>query len=481
MSTQPDDPSQTPTVTVYGEPDDHLRLTVLVANALARFEPEAAAVCRRAEKNPWSQRFDAFKQLLRIADLRAARAERPLVRVRDVDALPERQPGGAVRWNDRDFAFERSHLRDALEHEGSIVATDREDPSPDDAPVIERYARALRPIARWALAESLLDEHSLRSYLRLGSPEHVLDVAWDALRPSTQHAAVRLSALRADQRLNGVFGPIPLQGDGAARTMAPTLDSIPRSAVDELCEAGMLIVSPMSTQRVEFPRVVREFLRRHATALAPEELRADHQRIALATQAVSDAATIECHHHAVLASDTRLALETATFYGSDLRTIGTEASLGGRYDDAVKVFRAIVDDFDARDAYAWEYLGYNLWWPHRWNLSRMPEASRDEARRALERACVVDVRSEKNPLFRGRLLGFRGALGEDIADEFHRWLAVFGRRFHRAPERLSWFVKPVRGALLSAGRHDAWATLCERWRDDVVVYGVLMDDVRTHE
>ncbi|MFO0647455.1 MAG: hypothetical protein U0326_14540 [Polyangiales bacterium] len=469
----PADQQKARTVVAYGDPDDHLRLTVLLANALRRFEPEAAALCRKANNNPWSQRFDALMVLLRTADLRASRAERPLVRVRDAGALPPPRFGGDTRWNDRDFVFERSRLRHALEGADSVVTQEREAPAPEGAPVVERFERALRPVARWVLAEGHLDELTLASYLGHGCERHVLDVAWDALLPSTRDTALRLSAMRAPQRLNGVLGPFPLLPRGADRAAAPTLRTLHRGAIDELLAAGFLTPAPEPPQRVEFPREIRVFLRGHATALAPEELREDHRQIALESKDESDEAKIERHHHAVLACDAKLAIETSTFYGGDLRAIGTEASLDGRYDEAAAVFREIVERFDPRDAYAWEYLGANLWWPHRRSLELMPVKVREDARHALERACIVDRRSDRNPLFHGRLLGFRGALGEDIRGEFERELRYFQGRLLQTPERISWFIKPVRGAFKDAGRLAAYSALCEPWRDDPALYDLL--------
>lgn len=472
MTTPPSDPERTPTVTAFGDADDHLRLTVLLAGALQRFEPDAAAVCRQAEKNPWPQRLDALKGLLRAADTGAARVERPLVRVADVEALPWTAPG-AERWDDGAFVFERSALRRACEALPSVVALDGVDAAEPDASVYDRFEPALRPIARHIVARRWVDEHSLEAYLRLGRPQHVLVVAWDWLRPATRDSATRLSALRPAQKLNGGFGPLALQDAIEHRVDEPTLASLDRGAIDELLDAGFLQRLPGRPNLLRFPPRVREFLRAHALVFSAESLRADHALIARLLPDEGDEAAIERHHHAVLAGDAKLALDTALFYGADLRAAAAAASLERRYDEAAEIFRVIVERFDPRDAYAWEYLGFNLWQRYRRSPQKMPHAVAVEARRALERACSVDARGASNPLFRGRLLGFRAVFKDDIGPEFTHWLRLFRAKSRRGPSAVSWFARQVRTALAAAGMERAYELLCEPWRGDDAVWGEL--------
>lgn len=456
------DPERTPTFTAFGDADDHLRLTVLIAGVLKHFEPDAAAVCRQAEKNPWSQRLAALQRLLRAADTGAAPLERPLVRVRDAEALPS-SLSAAARWDDDALIFERSTFRIALESHPSVVALEGADATAPGASVYDQYEPALRPIARHIVARGWVDAHSLEAYQRLRRPQHVLVVAWDWLRPATRDTATRLSALRPAQQLNGGFGALALRDAVEHRIDEPTLATLDRGAIDELLDAGFLQRLPERPKFVRFPPRVREFLRAHASVFPAESLRADHMFLALVLPAKGDESEIERHHHAVRAEDEALALSTARFYGADLRALATSASHERRYADAVRIFRTMLEEFDPQDTYAWEYLGYNLWWPYQKTPSRMPQAVRDEARDAFERACTVDAWGRNNPFFRGSLLAFRAALGEDILADFDRWMQHFMERFRDSPVQALSFVDPIRGSLWAAGSEHTNVELSERW------------------
>lgn len=460
-----------PTFSAYGEPDDHLRLTVLLAGALERFEPGAAAVCRTAEKNPWSQRFDALRELIRAAVLRRPASQQPVAVVRDIAALPSRRPRSRERWDDQRFVFERSLLHDVLvqAQEEALLRLDEEPRVvAGAATTVDAFGPSLRPVARWLCEQGLVDEHTLRAYLRLDRPELVLAAAWDALRPSTREAAVRLAVLRPAHALNGVLGPFPIGPDIRATASDDGPAPIRRDQLDELLAAGFVQRTAESARRARVPRAVREFLRAHETTTPADVRRANHRDVALALRADAERdapSSMEQHHHAVMALDESLAVQTARFYGADLRTLGTEASLAGRYDDAARIFRSVVERFDPRDAYAWEYLGYNLWWPHRRAPQQMPEAVAAEALTALERACTLDERNGRNPLYLGRLLAFRGSRGGDIRPEFDRWMEHFTRRFYSGPERLSWFIEPIEKAFGRANRSAEFTTLCEPWAE----------------
>lgn len=462
-------------VRAYGEPDDHLRLTVLIADALEPFEPDAAVVCKTAEKNPWTARVDALRGLLRATELKRSATTAALC-VRDAHALPDDEPRGGARWDDRSFARERAQLLTVLQRaeDDGLVTLQGSGARPDADDLAERFDDDLRPLARWLKTEGHVDESSLREYLRLGRPQHVLTVMWDVIEGDAREAALRLSAFRAPQRLNGVFGPLPLRATAVDST---GLGSVSRPAVDQLLAMGLLRPTPGTSRDVEFPRLVREFLRAFATAYAPEELQRDHKTIATALQGEATETVIERHHHAVLARDVDLARSTARYYGADLRVIARDASLRRDFPTAVQLYEEIVSRFDPKDAYAWEYLGYNLWQPYRRAPQQMSAMLRERVRTALLNACSDDSVNTQNPLFLGRLLGFRACVGEDISTDFASAVSSFRSDLPRAASdqqtRLSWLATQVHSALDRAGRAQEYERLCRPWTDEEQVYRIL--------
>lgn len=464
-----------PLVTAYGDSDDHLRLTVLIAEVLRSAAPDAAKVCLTATNNSWSARYSALRELLRAARLTQSKPE-VVLRVRDTQALPEGEPSGFARWDDATFARERSQLHGLLARESreGVVALVGAVGDPDATDVLERFHEDLRPLALWLRDAGHVDEATLAGYIRRERPEHVLTVMWDVIERHAREAALRLSAFRAPQRLNGVFGPLtlcttPVDGVGLA--------SVSRAAVDTLLEMGLLRPVPGTPGEVEFPRLVRTFLRAFATVYSPADLQGDHKTIADKLPEASTETVIERHHHAVLGRDATLARSTARFYGADLRTIAREASLDGDHPTAAALYEEIVTHFDPRDAYAWEYLGYNLWRPFWRNLHGMPDGLRTRVDEALVKACTVDPANARNPLFIGRLLGFRGALGQNVSTEFARRVRVFKVQLRRGAEdrqsSLSWMAEQVRSAFASVGAQDRYTQLCQPWRNEEQVYRVL--------
>jgi len=456
------DGTTVPTVAAYGEPDDHLRMTVLIAEALRAVDPEASEVCLRGRANPWSQRRDALRAILGRAALRR-RQRAPLLRVRDLSSLPDLATTGG-RWDDERFERERGELRAALNeaiHEGVVSRSEASGGQPDGT-LVDQYPEDLRPVARWLLAGGHLSEFGLREALRLKRPRHVLVAMWDVISWPAGRAALRLSAFRAPQKLNGTFGPLPLCEAGDE----DSLTAIRRDAVAELLAMGLLRRD--ADDAVYFPRAMRRFFRACATEHPQESLVADHRLIARTLVPASTGQTLEKHYHAVHGLDEATALDTAKHYGADLRTIARGASLRREYDRAAAIYERIVREFDPNDAYAWEYLGYNLWWPFRDKPSALPEETRTRIEDALERACVRGLGHERNPLYLGRLVGFRGWLGQSIDDELTRWVQEFARDLPRQPideqTSLSWFAAQVQRALTVAGRASTWAAFCERWK-----------------
>lgn len=467
-----------PTVAAYGEPDDHLRMTVLIAEALAPHQPEAAAVCLRAQKNPWSSRFQALSELLQTVELR-----RPGVvcRVRDLGALPEAPPRrGQGRWDDRSFAREHAQLRARLERAAEAGVLAFESANVKGGDVVDSVEPGLRPLARWLRAKGRIDDALVVECVEGGDQGYFLSAMWDAIGRDARVAALRLSALRPPQRLNGVLGPITLHGDGGR---VEGLSTVTRTAVDRLLEMGVLHRD--SSGAVFFPRPVRAFLRTFATQYSPQDLQQDHRTLARQIQGDDAGALVERHYHAVQGHDLDDARATARYYGADLRALARDLSLGGDHAGAAKIYEEIVTTYDPRDAYAWEYLGYNLWQPHRRAPTSMPEALQRRIDDALTRACTVDTFNQRNPLFLGRLLGFRGMFGADIAAAFGDCVTRFARTLtiatHADQAELSWFAKQVRTAFASNGAEARYRTLCATWEDRPAIHRVLTEPLVRRE
>lgn len=128
-------------------------------------------------------------------------------------------------------------------------------------------------------------------------------------------------------------------------------------------------------------------------------------------------------------------METSDLYATDLRELGIRLSAKDRWLDAARTYRAIVK-LDETDAYAWEYLGYNL-----------ARADSDKhAGEILSAYTNAHACAEGNPLFHGRLLGFRGRQGMEIDAEFTQGLLTYR---WRGQDR---FAYEVLGALLRCKR-----------------------------
>src|SRR5690606_11412172 len=121
-----------------------------------------------------------------------------------------------------------------------------------------------------------------------------------------------------------------------------------------------------------------------------------------------------------------------------------------KYAEASEVYERIIG-VDPQDAYAHEYLGYNL-------VRAGDDVSR--CRRALEAYKRAVELETNNPLYRGRLLGLRAMLGEHVEDEISEGI----NEFIDSPIAVGWFVKPVLEGLKRGSRWEGCAELIRRWR-----------------
>jgi hypothetical protein len=261
---------------------------------------------------------------------------------------------------------------------------------------------------------------------------HLVDLAYDALPPSARDTGKLLSAVRPPQHVNGALGPFIYAGD------KPSATSVPRTATAALRDGGFLQPSAEpATLRV--PRLVRDLLRRFAQLGMAGEVQRLHRRLAAEPlDAKATSTQLEIHHHAVLAGDVDRAKSSAQFYGTELRDLATQLSFEGqrernraKFAKAAELFEYVVTNFDETDAYAWEYVGYNL--------ARANDVThRTRILKAYDQAHRL---WPDNPLYHGRLLGFRGQMGQDIVASFASWLDRYVSKFGDELDAVSFFAE----------------------------------------
>jgi hypothetical protein len=472
---------------LFGGIDDHLRGIAILADAAAQrglADREAVAVCLDPRAS-WSDRLVHFKAVIGTAPI--------AVQVRDPDALVERPSRRAVqpddedpeeagelesRWMDHSMRGQRKEFLQVLldtacgrqsghwtlirtSRQSSVTEALRErgvhtEPAigaeePDDVLVsLTELDPIVRAIARSLLADGVIGASELRRMVD-GVPnpeEDVIEAAVDTL-PRPARDAIRLLATnRAETTVNGTAGHFPWhEGE-------PAPFSVRKTDFELLSRRG-LIVHRGKHWRV--PRPVRAWVVPFARARDPDRMRKLHRWLAEETGTGTRATQAERHHHAVESEDLEFALSTVTAYAADLRALGytiSKRALGSRgpesrrlFGAAAAVYRALVEHFDDSDAYAWEYLGFNL------------ERSGGDplaVSRAYAKACDNDP---LNPLYRGRQIGHRAAHGEDVVKQFGHWLAVYREAWGEPGIR--WFADPVLRGFIRARNRTALATLRE--------------------
>jgi hypothetical protein len=458
-----------PFAAAHGEKDDHLRIIVLFAKYLGKPDDGDVKMCL-APNTPWSERLDAFEELLRRVQGR--RPSHAFAGMLHPDAFPIGKPDEEL-WDDASFQQERRDLFSILlrsfERGGWILV--RPEPKPevtlalqgwgciaqlspspgaagDDEAELNRtmvglgMSPATQALVRGLVHSGRLPARSAIRKLAAASPGMAdvvaFETAYDALTISALETAERLALLRGPQVLNGAAGPFLLhEGDIDEH-------SLPRTAVEELVRGGWLGLGTDHTGHRCFalPEHLRNLIYERATMVDRHAVREQHRRLAKRDgPTVQD--EVEAHYHAIAAGDEYLAIKTATYYGTDLRWLARALSEEAQRGDVDKFLRAaelygtIVDRFDATDAYAWEYRGYNL--ARYFSKTKKPLSGeiRDKILQYYSKASAL---AENNPLYRGRELGFRARLGEDVGDEFRRLLGEFMRI---GPMQGVFFATPV--------------------------------------
>lgn len=467
------------TFVAYGDRDDHLRLAVLIAAVFSKAargeERSLADLCLRRETS-WRERLDAVTELL---DRLPRRPSAPAHVFVDVDALYTGRLEIPARWDDGDFAVARAeflatiiaavarggwvlarsaptqNVSDALEAAGLAVPRESGGDAKSD-PIVLRAQPEARPVLGWLLDRGILTPSTALEAAEGagGDPltEYLVFLAYDSLPPSARRLAARLAVLRPPQHLNSeAYGPYTL----GAETGQEETGNISQRSLARLIECGFVQSFRGDPHLARMPRGVRRSLLAYTARLNREELLAQHEALAapdLGHERVEG--RIETHHHAVLAGNVERAVATTLYYVNDLREVAYRLSHEQQFDAAAKLYDVIVHA-DPGDAYAWEYLGYNL---ARANQPRSPElASRIVA--AYENASHLE---EHNPLFRGRLLGFRGEIGEDIVPELAQWFVRYEQLWGAAG--LSYFGEGVLEGLRRGGRDAMLEAVKARWR-----------------
>lgn len=463
-------PQGTIVLRAYGEGDDAARLTVQLAKQLQQVDPDAASRCL-APRASWRERQEALSTLLRK---RAASSSDVYAAIVDFDALAPRPR--EREWDERPMLDRRQRfyerLCSAIDDGGWVITRPElsrqvsndlgklgvELAEPESSPASPSPLDALspesRPIAHWLLKAGHLVERDLWHVLQQveNVDAHLIGIAYDALDPQTREVARLLTVRRSPAQKNGRLDPFKL-----GSMLGPR--ELPRDAVDELTKVGFLQADDSQhPASLRVPRRIRSMLSAYA-AFEKDKRRAVHAAIAsegfehrpIDVQA-------EIHHHAVRAGDVERAKSTARYYGDELRELATQLSRESKeFDDAATLFRHIVEHFDATDAYAWEYLGYNLarWDRSTGNRGRHQAEILDAYRKALQHA-------RSNPLYHGRELGYKAELGFDIRGEFDRYIAEYYRLFDESG--VSRFVEPVLDGLHRGKFDEEIKRILTQWR-----------------
>jgi hypothetical protein len=459
---------------VYGEPDDPLRLLVLLANHVADLLGTDAGPCldRRA---PWRARRDGLAGL--FDELR--RHDHAYVVLSDLDALA---PTSRDDWDDPGSHRMREDMFDlvcrAVDRGGWVVlrpspiarvskrisgiaAIEETDAGPIADPNTLAFSPDVRPIAQWLVQSGQLRTRDLRHITEsVNDPdEHIIAIGYDSLLHEQRVVARRIQILRPPSPINGTFGPLPW---GVANRFG-----VPREAIDALRARGFLqSAEDRSSAPVRMPRRIRELVGSHLPYLDGEWAIAAHQWIAQRGLDTSPEQLIEAHYHAARSGSIELTKQTARYYGYELRSLATQASRDRQdFAGAAELFRYLVDEYDATDAYTWEYLGYNL---ARWDAKdRARGRHRDQILDAYQRAFRLD---RSNPLYHGRWLGYRAEIGHDVDDHFDRAIAKYLREYGVQEDAVSRFTMPVLDGLRRANRVEDHRRALTRWRQALEKY-----------
>jgi len=459
-----------PVVRAYGDGDDPLRLTVLLADRLVTTESSEFAEQCKDPKATWRRRSGSLRDLLRASRKKLENGNHYIAFI-DPDAL---FPSTQRDWEDAPAHTIRVQffdiIRDAIAEGGWLVVrpwptthvTEQLfdaslEPAPTSASthVEDFFMPDCRPTVRWLIEHgTLTDADVTRIVTTVRDPnDHIVGVAYDVLRTATRAAARRISATRAPSHANGTFGDLP---------WADT--TISRSAFVELRDAGFLQSDDYgSPNEIRLTRRARALLTRHAV-LEADSVRGIHTQLANIAEFKSQSTEkkLEVHYHAVQAGDVDLAKGTALYYGTELRHVATHLSREKKaYAEAANLFRYILDNFDGTDGYAWEYFGYNL----ARSDAETHESGKHE-KEILEAYAQAHGLSPQNPLYEGRWLGYRAERGQNVASQIERALAHYLDRSEAwdAADLVSLFIRPALDGMRRGKQTTERHKIIQKWR-----------------
>lgn len=453
----------------YGDPDDPLRLLVLLAAHAAERLGTDPGPCLDPRAS-WRSRRDGLEGLLEALHERSVGN----VVLSDLDALA---PDPQDDWDDRASQRMREDMFDlvcrAVDRGGWVVlrpspiarvskrlagitAEEESQSDPVEEPRTLAFSPDVRPVARWLVESGHLRAQDLRHITEsVPDPdEHIIAIGYDALLGEERVIARRVQVLRPPSLINGAFGPLPF--DATHRF------GVQRDAVVALRACGFLQTAEDHQHApVRMPRRIRDVVGSHLAYLEGDWVTDAHEW--LAEQGSTTSAPeplIEAHYHAARAGRIDLAKSTARYYGYELRSLATRMSLERQdFQAAAELFRYLVDGFDATDAYAWEYLGYNL---ARWDAhDRARGRHGEQILEAYQRAMVLD---RSNPLYHGRWLGYLAEIGKDVDDPFDRAMAKYLREYGVQEDAVSRLAMPVFAGLRRAHRMEDVQRILTKWR-----------------
>lgn len=482
----PPDAQGAPLLEVHGDPDDHLRLSVLLADLFATratnsTSRDAAADCK-SPKTTWPRRLDALREL---AENTPPVVDSYFAILIDIDGLDRGPPNNEQLWDDRDFYQQRRKLLDevlissmerfkfllmrprpslSVSTKMAGLVDEREDDAaaePSLLPFISVLSPESQPILRWIVEKNALQLQDVEELFdacegQEGQFERsVLSIAYEKMPPSARSAAKRLSAVRGVQHHNGNLGPFTLEQNPSG----DQTEALFARGVQALEDCGFLqATGTQQHSALRMPRAARGMLRPLAQLGEPEAIEAIHKRLSeMSFDRAPRSQQLEIHYHAIQSQDLERALATSVYYGADLRAMAFRMSREGRHDESAALYKIIVDRFDPQDAYAWEYFAYNLALAHDQGL---PESSATAIHSAYQRAHELD---RHNPLYHGRFLGFRATQGEDISAEFGRVLARYQRESGERLDAISYFAEPVLNGLQRGRQHRRRRELLAQW------------------
>ncbi len=449
----------TPVLRAYGEQDEPERLVVLIADAFSQYDRDGLVEICLSKRSGWKERTAAFTDLLL-----APRGHGLVVIDPDAWFSPSiRRDEPDRRLNDVLAPLEIAIARGGW----TLVRTTRERGLPDglrqlptenvgEMRTLDALAPSSQTIAKALLERRFLHPDDIESICeQVAEPDlHVIRLAYDSLSFEERAVARRLSTWRGSSHVNGSCGSF-LWGS------LDDLSSVPRGPVQALWQIGLLQADRRDRpDDLVMPRRVRAYVARQAQFLAEEEVRQVHRRCAesLATIAITPELKIERYVHAVSSGDIELSLQTAEYSAAPLKVLARDLSEAKRWAEAVRIFEVVIEDFDADDAYAWEYLGYNL---ARWDdtdgrSGRNAARIRQAYTRAHELAPYMT-------LYHGRWLGYRAELGEDVEREAVASFARVSVEYGGDADKLSYLIRPVVAGLRRSGQEEAATRIEETW------------------